>query len=1460
MGKNDYLKDRLTVNNFTSWDREFRCLMYTKGVLKPEALQSKVEFATQDDKDGELRAQLMLNTEKMFHPIIDAADTGLAAYQALKKLSEDKDKASKVQLQRELNELRMKNSECITEYAARTAELKERLVKIGTAVDEDDLAMRFLQGLPGPYATFRQIHMVNNRAIDMNGLLPALLKMEMEVDKSERIMKGRAMHAREYKKPAGAGPGGRYNAKNGKRGQKETRECFYCGKTGHLAAQCHKKQRDERAGNGGRAQAHAARGTRKYDSEDDVPWIVDSGSTHHIVRDEADFESLKELHPPRMVTFGDGTKVKVTKTGTARINVQHKGRKSTVKLAGALLVPTANMNLMSLSKAENQGLTANFAKRRANIRSGSRLLFTAPRVDDLYVIPTKGGNFNARAFSATSSPPKVREWHQKLGHPGETRMHRLVNENMANGIDLKPEHFKGVRLDCEGCAEGKMPRKPFPTSTPKTTEKLELVHMDLAGPFPTKSLSGNIYVATYLDDFTGYSAVRFLKYKSQVTETTISVIRMWENQTDCKVKIVRSDNGGEYVNTELETFYDNKGILHQTTVAYTPEQNGKAERLNRTLAEPAVTMLHAAKLPKSAWEECYKTSCYLRNRLPTTGRLKTPFEMFCGEKPDLSHLEVIGARVYAHVPADKRKKLDKKSDQGRLVGYDLNSKAYRVLLSDNRTVIKAHTIRVVAPSVTHAPSQTQRRTQRQISRAELKHRRSERKSSSVITIDSETDQDAPNGTPAPIVPQAEGLAHVAPPNAHQLGGNQGDGGVADPGLMPGPDNEDAEGDLDGLANMNIDEDNNDDGADAPTPPPSPAAVDNDPQGEVDAMQWLLAEDNEVPEQEPEGANAPAPQQFLQTPQGRRSKRAAAELANLRIQHNAGGNVAVAIVTEWHSDEENVIPDTEDSQYYTAEEPTSDVDMPDAESSNTPGECNAAAMSADFEIIEPNSADEAMKTPQADEWKHAMDAEMASLLEHNTWTIEDMPQGAKSLPCRWCFKVKRTATGKIERFKARLVAKGFKQVQGIDFEEVFAPVSKHTTMRYVLSEVAARDLELKQADVGTAFLNGELEEPIWMDQPPHYASGGPAAKCKLHKTIYGLKQAPRAWYAKLNSTLSEFGLSVSDADPGLYHSEKEGATLLVLVYVDDLLIAGTKTEVAALMQRLKERFTIRDLGDSAFFLGMEILRDRKSRTLALSQRKYTRDILKRFEMQDCKPRSLPMAAGTKIRKEGTPLDTQLYPYAEAVGSLMYLAVCTRPDISFTVGALARHMSVPTTEHWSIVKGTLQYLQGTTDWALHYKSEGDLAVYTDSDYSGDVDTRRSTAGMVTINKGGAISWYSKVMSTVALSTTEAEYMAATLAAKEGLWLEKFSKAFGKRSEPVRLYGDNQGALKLAKNPIEGTRSKHIDVQWHFLRQQVNRGNILLTFTGTASLLADALTKCASTQRRLLEAMGLHSLSIA
>eukprot|EP00877_Chromochloris_zofingiensis_P013960 jgi/Chrzof1/8818/Cz03g25200.t1 len=472
-----------------------------------------------------------------------------------------------------------------------------------------------------------------------------------------------------------------------------------------------------------------------------------------------------------------------------------------------------------------------------------------------------------------------------------------------------------------------------------------------------------------------------------------------------------------------------------------------------------------------------------------------------------------------------------------------------------------------------------------------------------------------------------------------------------------------------------------------------------------------------------------------------------------------------------------------------------------------------------EIVEPATYDEALQSDCAEQWQQAMDSEYASLIANGTWTLEKPPTDIRPIPVKWVYKVKRDTSGNIERFKARLVAKGFWQQEGVDYDEVFAPVSKYATFRALMAKAAEEGMELHKLDVKTAFLQGNLEEDVWIQQPRGYEEGSSELACHLHKPLYGLKQAPRAWHQRLQQELLAVGYTASAADPSLYWYCINGDYVYLLVYVDDILIAAKQLEsVKAVKQQLLGLFESRDLGEATSYLGMSIQRNRQTGTIKIGHRLMITELLEKYGAVDSK---------------------------------------IKPDLAFSVGALARYMSCPTTVHWQAAKGVLRYLGGTLDYGITFGSDSNgLIGYCDADYAGDTDTRKSTSGYMFILHGGAITWSSKRQATVAASTTEAEYMAAAAAVKEALWLRTLLSELQLDIDNITIMADNQSAIKLLRNPISSMRTKHIDVAYHFARERVVRKEVVFRFVSTENMVADIMTKALSEVKhvRCCKGMGV------
>ena len=475
-----------------------------------------------------------------------------------------------------------------------------------------------------------------------------------------------------------------------------------------------------------------------------------------------------------------------------------------------------------------------------------------------------------------------------------------------------------------------------------------------------------------------------------------------------------------------------------------------------------------------------------------------------------------------------------------------------------------------------------------------------------------------------------------------------------------------------------------------------------------------------------------------------------------------------------------------------------------------------------------------------------------------------PAGVTPIPAKTVFKTKVDPDGNVTKYKARLVVRGFLERWVGD---VFAPASLIATVRTFLATAAARDLELGSLDVDGAFLKGQLPPGTWIELPAYtrrYLSAAPAERgpvtVHLKKAMYGLKIAPKVWYETLAAALAQHGFKRTSVDPCLFTgTAPDGGPTYILVYVDDVLVASrTKEGVKQGVNAVLSEFEGRDLGEPTAFLGMKIERDRAQRTIKISQERHVRELLERFNMTDCRPKSVPMAAGRVLAGEGEPLDTTVYPYTSLLGGLLYVSTHSRPDISHAVGVLARYSQRPTTDHWSALKDVLRYLSGTAHLRLHLGGGGaSLQGWSDADWAGDVDSRRSTTGFIFKLGDGAITRSSKRQNIVTVSTAEAEYTAACSATREALWLRQLARALDFDVTGVPLMSYSQAAIAISKNPIISTRTKHMDVRLHFLRERAAAGDVLLTYVPTGEMLADPLTKPVTEAKlsKMRAAWGLH-----
>ncbi|GJX92674.1 putative ribonuclease H-like domain-containing protein [Tanacetum coccineum] len=488
--------------------------------------------------------------------------------------------------------------------------------------------------------------------------------------------------------------------------------------------------------------------------------------------------------------------------------------------------------------------------------------------------------------------------------------------------------------------------------------------------------------------------------------------------------------------------------------------------------------------------------------------------------------------------------------------------------------------------------------------------------------------------------------------------------------------------------------------------------------------------------------------------------------------------------------------------------------------------------------EPKKIVDALKD---ESWVEAMQEELLQFQIQNIWVLVDCPKGVRPIGTKWVLKNKKDERGIVIRNKARLVAQGYTQEEGIDYEEVFALVARIEAIRLFLAYASYMGFTVYQMDVKSAFLYGTIDEEVYVMQPPGFEDPEfPDKVYRVEKAMYGLHQAPRAWYGTLSKYLLANGFQRGTIDQTLFIRKHKGEFLLVQVYVDDIIFGSSNLKLCREFEALMhDKFKMSAMGELTFFLGLQVLQ--KNDGIFISQDKYVGDILKKFGYTDVRTAKTPMDKENPWGKDGPGKDVDLHLYRSMIGSLMYLTA-SRPDIMFAVCVCARHQVTPKECHLHAVKRIFRYLKGQPLLGLWYPKESpfDLVAYSDSDYDGDNQDRKSTTRGCQFLGRRLISWQCKKQTIVATSTTEAEYVAAASGCGQVLWIQNQLLDYGYNFMNTKIYIDNNSAICIVKNPVYHSRTKHIDIRHHFIRDCYEKKLINVDHIHTDNNVADLLTK--------------------
>ncbi|KAK2445248.1 putative mitochondrial protein [Trifolium repens] len=500
--------------------------------------------------------------------------------------------------------------------------------------------------------------------------------------------------------------------------------------------------------------------------------------------------------------------------------------------------------------------------------------------------------------------------------------------------------------------------------------------------------------------------------------------------------------------------------------------------------------------------------------------------------------------------------------------------------------------------------------------------------------------------------------------------------------------------------------------------------------------------------------------------------------------------------------------------------------------------DVVANSCFVSLFEPKNVKEAL-TDEA--WIEAMQEELNQFERSEVWDLVPRPEDVNIIGTKWVYKNKSDENGTVTRNKARLVAQGYTQIEGLDFDETFAPVARLESIRLLLGVACILKFKLYQMDVKSAFLNGYLQEEVYVEQPKGFVDPEhPNYVYKLKKALYGLKQAPRAWYERLTQFLEEQGYRKGGSDKTLFVKQEKGKFIIAQIYVDDIVFGGmSNAMVQHFVQQMQSEFEMSLVGELTYFLGLQI--KQMDDTIFISQSKYARNIIKKFGMDNATHKRTPAPTHLKLTKDEKGISVDQSLYRSMIGSLLYLTA-SRPDITYAVGVCARYQADPKVSHLTQVKRILKYVNGTSDYGIMYShcENSTLYGYCDADWAGSADDRKSTSGGCFFLGTNLISWFSKKQNCVALSTAEAEYIAAGSSCSQLVWMKQMLKEYDVEQDALTLYCDNMSAINISKNPVQHSKTKHIDIRHHYIRDLVENKIVVLEHVGTKEQIADIFTK--------------------
>lgn len=1011
-----------------------------KGVLdyvlaKPEPSQQSNEWKANDLKALAIIVKLLSPT---FQTMVREAQSAFDAWEILRAFFAKQNLHNRVQLRKQLNEFQLEQGGNLMEHLLRFDELYIKLAAAGEAFGDDEKLVILLGSLPQEYDMMIRIIEATNGVT----LLAAkemlrreyetLQKRETKETAFKAAPRSRQGFPRGGNRRAARPTGGKNGGQNG--GGQFKGRCYNCKQQGHKKDDCPRlkmKTGDE----------FVFSATTALREDDRATWLLDSGASSHMTGDFGDFMEYADLSAPLSVTVANGQRLEVKGRGSVRFLLDSG---STVKLSNVLYVPRLDSKLVSVPALTARGVVVQFEHRRALITVNESVVATIPKVGKLFSWRVGRESTNVvNSAVATTSPSTARAlWHARLGHVSDAKM-RLATR-ACEGVPRFGDHDHEGSGICSGCALGKMTTSPFAHtsgSEVKSGKPFDLVHSDVMGPIKPVSKGGAKFVVIFVDDFSRMVFVIPIKAKSEVFERFKAFTTMVATQYGAKVRCIRSDNGGEYTSKRFNQFCASTGIIHQTSAPYSPQQNGLAERMNRSLGEGTRALLHYMNVNRVWWAEAMLTVAHTINRIPNSAHPDaSPFEILHGEKPVLDYLRVFGSQGFYRVDDSKRTKLDAKAHRCMFLGYSETSKAYRVWDHEEHRIVTTRSLVL-----------------------------DERQPDSYRTIV------YANGTNNGEFSVTDDRDDHPPAASHQ---RQPTGltGPEEIEVDEGGSSEAAAGD--GDVDM-------EDGVAADSLGECSSVIPLEGGNEIHRTLAFDRHGSSGPTLDPSPYDSLQPPPMLSLENANRSVSSLVPVTSSRsdqLVFNGGSGRPRSIAYDQQrllTDSDDYVPRNDGPPLLTAlPDATSDDDATETERQNKRPRLDEYEIAlAATEVPQTNA--EAMASPDAPKWKEAIRSELRSHIRNHTWDIRVRPRGMKVIGSKWVFSRKYDENGNVIRHKARLVAQGFLQTHGVDYFHTYSPVASINSIRVFLALCCSKGLKIRQFNVETAFLNGDLEEKVYM---------------------------------------------------------------------------------------------------------------------------------------------------------------------------------------------------------------------------------------------------------------------------------------------------------------------------------------------------------------------------------------------